>query len=318
MAERGALWQWLIDALDAGQAAALLTVVETNGSSPAKIGAKLALTSQHCFGTIGGGPLEVRMIRTTRSMLTSVRFGPHIVRMAHHPSETIQPSGAICGGEQVVLVYPCRLEDRSVFMRLLESCRSRIPLNLTISTNGLTIIQTSQALSVGKFSGGDSWQYQETLGQGHQAFIVGGGHVSLALSKILDWLNYDVTVIDEREALDTMRMNSYARQKWTMPYNAIAEHIPEGSKVFVFVMTHNHKNDELVLTQLLKKQFAYLGLLGSHNKINQLKSNLAKQFSAEKLQQLQAPMGLPIKSHTPEEIAVSIAADLIQMNANRR
>lgn len=314
MADRGALWQWLIDALEAQLPAALLIIADTSGSSPAKIGAKMALTQQHSFGTIGGGPVEQQMLHTARNMLLSGGGKAKIFHLAHHASTTMQRSGAICGGEQTVLVYPCSPEDHSVFTQLLDACQSRTPLNLTLSTHGLTLSQASHILPIAQFSDGDSWQYQETLGQSNRAFIIGGGHVSLALSKVLDWLDFDVTVMDERESLETMQNNPYARQKCTVPYRNIAEHVQDGPHVFVFVMTHNHSNDELVLRQLLPKRFSYIGLLGSQNKITQLQSNLAKALTLEQLQQLRAPMGLPIKSHSPEEIAISIAAELIQMN----
>lgn len=78
-------------------------------------------------------------------------------------------------------------------------------------------------------------------------------------------------------------------------------------------MTHSHKTDEKVAEQLADKQVRYLGVLGSRKKIEQLKANLAHQLTVDSLRRIRGPMGLPIKSHTPAEIAVSIAAELIQI-----
>jgi len=78
-------------------------------------------------------------------------------------------------------------------------------------------------------------------------------------------------------------------------------------------MTHSHKTDEKVAEQLADKRIRYLGVLGSRKKIEQLKAHLEPRLSVESLQRIRGPIGLPIKSHTPAEIAVSIAAELIQI-----
>ena len=78
-------------------------------------------------------------------------------------------------------------------------------------------------------------------------------------------------------------------------------------------MTHSHKTDEKVTAQLANKKVRYLGVLGSHKKIAQLKTNLSATVSLQSLQHIRGPIGLPINSHTPEEIAISIAAELVQL-----
>lgn len=313
MSDYAKFWQWLIAALDAHDPVTLLIVTESVGSSPGKVGAKMAVTAQCCIGTIGGGPVESGLMQTARSLLNDVGARPQIFRLAHHPTETRQTSGMICGGEQTVLLYPCRPDDRPLFGQLLECCRRGTPLTLCISGHGLQVLPAELNLPA-TFSGDDDWCYRETIGLRKRAYIIGGGHVGLALSKVLDMLDFDITVIDEREQLDSMQANIYAEQKWRIPYSEIAEHIPEGADVFVFIMTHHHHGDELVLTQLAGKRLAYLGLLGSRHKIAELKNSLIHKLPADQLQRLRAPIGLAIKSHTPAEIAISIAAELIQLN----
>lgn len=313
MAERGALWQWLIEALTLRQPVALLVVVDSVGSSPGKIGAKMAVSGQSCAGTIGGGAVESGMINIARSLLSETDAEPRLYRRVHHPEAGLEASGMICGGEQTVLLYPCRSEDRHLFVHCLEYCRQRASFGLSISASGLRIVPMSTAMSRARFEHGEHWRYQEALGMRRSAYIIGAGHVGLALSRVLDWLDFDVTVIDEREQAESMPLNGHARQKWRIPYSDIAEQVPDGPDVFVFVMTHHYSRDELVLARLARKQFAYLGVLGSRHKVSQLKASLANRLSTEQLARLRAPMGLPINSHTPEEIAVSIAAEIIQL-----
>ena len=169
-----------------------------------------------------------------------------------------------------------------------------------------------------EFVGGQNWHYREIIGHYNRAYIIGAGHVGLALSKVLAMLDFDISVIDDREPPDSIEPNLYARQKWGITYANIAEHIPEGMDVFVFIMTHNHHGDELVLSKLAGKRLAYLGVLGSQHKVAELKNRLAQQLPFEQLQRLHAPMGLQIGSHTPVEIAISIAAELIQIINTQR
>lgn len=312
MAEQGSLWQWLIDAVDAHRSAALLIVTGSQGSTPGKAGAKMAVTANACMGTIGGGLIEAGLVEIARSNLSSGKNRPQIFHRAHHPSSTLECSGMICGGEQSVLIYPCKPEDGASFKRLLESYRFRTPVNLCISPQGLRVITVADFDSP-KFADGDDWHYLETIGQYKRAYIVGAGHVGSALSRLLHMLDFAITVIDDREPFDMPPDDAYVLKKWGIAYSDIAEHVPEGRDVFVFIMTHDYHSDELVLSKLVGKRFAYLGLLGSRHKIAQLKKRLDKTWPDGQMQHFYAPMGLAINSHTPEEIAISIAAELIQL-----
>ena len=219
----------------------------------------------------------------------------------------------ICGGEQTLLIYLCQQEDQVIFEELVTSLQHKTPKTLRISVEGLEVLPTKDSLSSPIFDKKDPWCYRETVGLYKRAYIIGAGHISLALSQILNMLAFDITVIDERKNLDSMQTNTYAEQKWCLSYADIDKHIPEGTDIFVFIMTHSQHCDELVLTKLAGKQFAYLGLLGSHQKIDSMKQNLAYKHPNIRLQHLHAPIGLAIKSHTPEEIAVSIAAEIIKL-----
>jgi len=308
-----ALWQFLLTALSTREPVVLLIVTDSIGSSPGTIGAKMAVTQRACVGTIGGGAIEAELIKTTRVLLKKQESHPRLVRRAHHHSDKIENSGMICGGEQTVLIYPCQREDQIIFKELLTNLQHKTPKTLSISAEGLELLPTKDSLCSPIFNEGDPWCYQETVGLYKQAYIIGAGHISLPLSQILNMLAFDITVIDDRKNLDSMQANIYAEQKWCLPYTDIDKHIPEGTDIFVFIMTHSHHCDELVLTKLAGKQFAYLGLLGSYQKIDHMKQNLTRKYLSIHLQHIHAPIGLPINSHTPEEIAVSIAAEIIKI-----
>lgn len=110
-----------------------------------------------------------------------------------------------------------------------------------------------------------------------------------------------------------MEENILASQKLIMTYSERANKIPDISHAYLFLMTHSHKTDQQVLELLVNKPYKYLGLLGSQHKIKVLKKNLKHKISEQKWQAIHTPIGLPIHSHTPMEIAISIAAELIQI-----
>lgn len=110
-----------------------------------------------------------------------------------------------------------------------------------------------------------------------------------------------------------MELNHDAQRKLVMPYRELEKIIPEGERIFVLIMTHSHETDEQVAGLLAGKRIRYLGVLGSSGKIARLKANLAERLPAETLWGIHGPIGLPIHSHTPAEIAVSVAAELIQI-----
>ncbi|MBD3367277.1 MAG: hypothetical protein GF405_03745, partial [Candidatus Eisenbacteria bacterium] len=93
---------------------------------------------------------------------------------------------------------------------------------------------------------------------------------------------------------------------------SVSDHVPEGRRSFVCIMTYAHANDELVLRALIDKPLRYLGMMGSRSKVDAVFAHLMDDgVSEDALARVRAPIGLPIGSDTPEEIAVSIAAELV-------
>lgn len=312
MADLAQPWQWIGDGLTAGVPVMLLIVVDSAGSSPGKRGAKMAVTGTGAIGTIGGGAVEIDLIQAVRQSMAQGTTEPKIHTRAHHASAEGNSSGMLCGGEQTVLAYLCRFDELSIFRQLAECCRLRKSTHLVISRLGLQLMDAGEITMPPHFDPGENWVYQESVGLRKTAYLIGGGHVGLMLSKVLDLLDFDSVVIDEREGLETMQSNGVAWKKIIIPYAEIDKIIPEGPEIFIIIMTHSHQTDGLVLTQLAAKNVAYLGLLGSRKKIAAIKEALAGQLSEVILNKLHAPVGLAIRSHTPAEIAISIAAEMIQ------
>ena len=158
----------------------------------------------------------------------------------------------------------------------------------------------------------DSWQYKEKINRKSFIYLIGGGHVGLAVAKLFDMLDFEVTMFDDRRNLNTFDENSYSSNKKIIDYKNIANFIRKGDNSYIVILTHGYEADRLIFSKLLPYDFKYIGLLGSKAKIKAMfKTLIAEGFDKEKLLQADAPIGIPINSKTPAEIAVSIAAKII-------
>jgi xanthine dehydrogenase accessory factor len=136
--------------------------------------------------------------------------------------------------------------------------------------------------------------------------------VALALSRIMAILPFRIVVLDDRKHVPTMAQNHFASELKVIDYDDVAEHVEEGEHCWAAIMTHAHQADAEVLARLVTKDLRYLGMMGSKAKVTQILANLeATGTPRELLDRVYAPIGLSIGSHTPEEIAVSIAAEII-------
>jgi len=230
LSQHTSFWQHLADTLTATDKLVLLLVVHSQGSSPGKAGTKMFLTEQgKSFGSIGGGAVEQRLLRMARILLDDNQYSPQLIHQQHQPEAVQDASGMICGGEQTLLLYVCQMRDKE----LLRQVAAHPSGLLMFSPAGLQWHHEMELAAPFQFSyrSETDWFYQENLASQRQAFIVGGGHVSLALSKILATLDFDITVIDERDNPDTLARNHYAQKKLRIPYREIRKTIPEGNQV---------------------------------------------------------------------------------------
>jgi xanthine dehydrogenase accessory factor len=128
-------------------------------------------------------------------------------------------------------------------------------------------------------------------------------------------MDFHISLFDDRPDLNTIDKNRFAHNIAVVDgYDEIGNEIPEGPRSYVVVMTLGYASDERVIRSLIEKEFKYFGVLGSSAKMSVMLRKLLKEgLPAEKLDRIRTPIGLPIHSRTPEEIAVSIAAEIISV-----
>ena len=313
------IWRFILERLERRQRVALLLVAESKGHAPGKTGFKMAVDAdKKLCGTIGGGAIEHDVVEDARALLRQPRPGARVLTKVHQPQHP-QTSGMICGGTQTIVTYPCRTPDRGAVEELLQCFQAGRPGTFRLTPRGISFAAARGNRRQFQFSqAGRRWQFTEHLRAPDTIYIVGGGHVGLALSRVMATLDFRIVVFDERREVSTFRHNRAAHERCVLPFDQVGKAIPVGPHSYAVIMTPGHRGDAAALRQLIRKRLAYLGVLGSPRKARQLLDQLrAEGCPREDLARVRTPVGLPIASHTAAEIAISIAAQIIQVRNTR-
>lgn len=307
------IWEFMQDKLSSAQQLVLLYVLESEGSSPGRNGFKMAVASDgSIFGTIGGGIMEHKLVEKARDMLKQNNLSVELMRQYHNKVHTTDQSGMICSGNQLNAFIPITAADIKTIETIIEGG----PYIIQLSPSGLAFLEsTPQDINYDlQYQSEKKWIYKEKLNQRHVIHIIGGGHVSLALSELMCFLGFYSKVYDDRPELNTILQNYFANEKIIIPgYEQLGEYITDSKNDFAVIMTLGYRTDKIVLQQLLNKEFYYLGMMGSDHKIETLFNELRSEgIPDSSLKKVFTPVGVNIYSKTAPEIAVSIAAEIIR------
>ena len=144
-----------------------------------------------------------------------------------------------------------------------------------------------------------------------QLVILGGGHVSRPVAKIGKMLGFHITVMDDRKEFLTKEIFPDADRLIEGAYEEIEEKIPVYENAYYVIVTRGHLGDSVCAREILKRPYAYLGMIGSRNKVKlTMKKLLEEGFSQKQLDTIHAPIGIPLGGQMPAEIAVSILAEI--------
>lgn len=316
-------WQPLLRAVQAGERCVLMCVVESNGSSPGRAGFKMFVTSNGAMcGSIGGGSMEHKLVELARSLMDQPERFPFLKRQIHQPGLGQDRSGMICSGEQTVAFYPVHPVHQNMLEDIANALDTGAPAELVLNSSGIFLASGSSSRLREDASAAEArdperelgWSYRLPLDTEPRVAIIGGGHVGLALSRMMNQLGFHVMQFDHRKGLNTMEANEWAHEKHVVDFELIAEHVPDDPSLYIALVSYGYRTDEVCLRSLIRRQYRYLGMLGSTEKVGTLFSAMRNDgFTEEELARVHAPIGLPIRSRTPEEIAVSIAAEIIRV-----
>ncbi|MBF2088086.1 MAG: XdhC family protein [Synechococcales cyanobacterium K44_A2020_017] len=282
---------------------AIATVIHTQGSVPREVGAMMAITGDRTWNTIGGGAGEAAVIEAGRDVL---RQGTP-QRVTIDLAATAQPGRhGVCGGQMQVWVAPWVGDEAIALLQSLitqlkagDSVTLAVPLTDTLPHLLMTSLNQSAIAP-------DGHTFLHVLHPSPTLLIVGAGHVGLALARLAQMIDFQVWLQDDR--LDLLQ---------TLPpgvtgYEALPA-LPPAS--YIALVTRSYHHDLTALRSLLQAPNPrYIGMIGSRARIHRVFQQLEQDgVEGDRLSSIHAPIGLDIGALTPDEIAVSIGAQLIQV-----
>jgi xanthine dehydrogenase accessory factor len=147
-------------------------------------------------------------------------------------------------------------------------------------------------------------------------YLFGGGHISLHLARLIKMVDFNLVVIDDRQEFANAQRFPEADEIWVRDFQEVLNNLELGSDDYVVIVTRGHIFDKEILAQVLTKKPDYIGMIGSRRKRSLIYQALEDEgFSRAQLEGVHSPIGLAIGAETPEEIAVSVVAELIAERA---
>lgn len=311
------VWTFIQDEVKAGFKVMFMVVAAIKGSTPGRPGFKMAVSeSGRLSGSVGGGHMEYNMVVLARDLIKQKDQEPLIVKQVHDNKAGKESSGLLCSGMQVNILFPLDQIHLEVVDAIVDSIAQGGSGLLNISPDYISFSHASIDKNSIEWhmASETNWEYSEQMGVKPVIVVFGGGHISVPLSQLMRMLGFEVRIYDNREKLNTLEINQYAHKKEVIDYAKASSYVVEGENSYAAIMTTSHEMDELVLSKLLPMKLKYLGMIGSRKKIKTIFDNLRNSGATqEQLDRVDSPMGVDIGSQTVEEIAVSIAARIIQV-----
>lgn len=310
------VWRLALSSLSRDIPVILLYVLESKGSSPGRRGFLMSVNAAgEMEGSIGGGIMEHKFTELAKERLRQNEKILAVKRQVHDKEALKDQSGMICSGEQTNLLYSLQPSDKPVLEKIIISMEQHRHGCLSLSPMGIAFDEQPPAIDFYfKLTSETQWQYREKTGFRNRLYIIGGGHVALAFSRIMRTMDFYIVLFDDRRGLDSLRRNDFVHERILLhDYRELDGLVQAGETHYVAVMTQGYRTDDQAVRTLLPQNFRYFGLLGSKAKVEKmLAAYRSEGMTEERLQRLSAPAGLAIHSQTPEEIAISIAAEIIQ------
>lgn len=287
--------------------AVLATVIETKGSTPREIGAKMIVCETgEIFGTIGGGAGEAKVVETAKIVLQTGEKQAVEIDLT-----TLQAEG-ICGGRMRVWLEKWQgAESLRIVNQILANLENRqsailaTPFNQQVSPYLLTENELPLKNA-----------FVERVEPPPVLLIIGAGHVGIELANIAANIGFEIVVQDERPEWANAENYPNAKEILDESIETIINRFANESRLFVALLTRGFDYDVQALAAILRREkpCMYLGMIGSERRVREVFREMEKRgFSKNELNRIRAPIGLKIGALTPAEIAVSIVAELISV-----
>jgi len=321
--------------LNKGKNGVLATIVEKRGATPQVAGAKIFIGEDgKIFGTIGGGCLEAEVWQEARKTLKTKQAA-----IEHYAlnGKDVENEGMICGGDIDVFLEPVVEKYRDLY-RNISYFQKKGKRAVSVTHFGEGVFYKTLSTMNGDVIGdaaGEREEIDEALfyakaprvleGKIVEPVLItstlciyGAGHISQFISKAARTVDFNVIVMDDREQFANRERFPEADEIIVDEFENVLTYGDPDVEVYSVIVTRGHKHDALVLGEVLQRKNRYVGMIGSKRKINMVFDYLQqKGFDKALLKSVHAPIGLDINSETPQEIALSIVAELVKVRGEQ-
>ena len=338
-----------VQMLRSGTSFALAVVLESSGSTPREAGSAMLIRPDRTIvGTVGGGVLEANTVNEAVKAIDRRKAAVVEYVLEETGAAAI---GAVCGGRAKVLIDyigagdPANTEffeqllrasgmnQRSHLAALIPSSGDMTQRNICLILPDGTLIgaevygpEVFDRLRKGSGSYDIFTKLENfsahlfTVGSDGTVTIFGAGHCGEKLAHIVHTIGFKTVVIDDRsEFANAGRIPEVDElivpKRLDEPFDTISF----GPDDYIVIVTRGHMHDEIVLRRALKTDAGYIGMIGSKKKRETIYSHLLRDgFTQADIDRVYSPIGISIGAETPEEIAISIAAELIRVRAEMK
>ncbi len=340
------------DLMRNGRQAVLARIIHQVGSAPRALGTEcLFLDDGSLIGSIGGGSLEYRVSKKAGETIKQGFSQTLNFRLA---GKEVAQSEMLCGGIVDVYIEPI-FPENSAAVKLFKRVAHLLDTGgkatlVTVIQNGLHHADESGRLlieadgtttgSIGRISEIECLQlvenhrasaplllaaegdrpplFIETIKSYDTIFLFGAGHISTFVAPLARMVGFKVIVFDDRREFANPERFPEADDIVVCPLTSAFDKATPTPSSYMVIITRGHIHDLGVLRQALNLNHAYIGMIGSRRKRDMIYQALREEgVEQQRLDQVHSPIGLAIGAQTPEEIAVSIVAELIQIRATR-
>ena len=290
------LYRKLLAQLEEGQDTVLAFITEGDGSIPRTTGAYMLVGREgRIFGTIGGGNLEYQAVLHAQELVQEKKSEYREYDLGTGEGKGL---GMVCGGRVKVCFYfmnGAHGEAESLAQAL--AAQEQYCSYWILELDGKTY-------------------YAEEFCYDGKVYLFGGGHLAQELVPVLHHLDFCCIVLDDREEYVDKALFPDAGQTMLVDFTKLDEILSIRKNDYLVIVTRGHRCDADAEAFALRTGASYIGVVGSRRKTKYVREKLEAQgFTGEQLDSVYAPIGIEIGSETPAEIAISIAAQLIQIRS---
>lgn len=338
--------QSVLNMLNRNHPMVMAVILCQEGSTPRSAGSWMLVDAEGAItGTVGGGRIEAMVMKTARDMMGKPGA---VIRSFDLTSEIAESMDMICGGKMEILLDAILPDEtvRGFFQDLLQALEQRqkglmvtemveTPLSVLETRRGVLledgrVIGDPDVLTeIGAVSGklhapvleisGGRRRFIEPISPSCTLYLLGAGHVSLQTAILAKKVGFETVVLDDRkEFANTIRFSDADAVRVLPSFEHCFEGFDIHADSYIVILTRGHLHDKTVLRQALQTPAGYIGMIGSRKKRDAIYRALEMEgFSTRDFEKVHCPIGLSIGAQSPEEIAVSIVAELIHVRALR-